>query len=119
MARGNHTGKGGFGEHPENRSNGRWSKDTSISYWQNKLIRMSVADFKAWVKNTPDDVRTMAMEIAYQSVLKSRTDLNYQKEVADRTEGKAVAFTDVTTGGEKIQPLTLKQFYGETEEEVE
>lgn len=37
----NPTGKGGFGEHPQDRSDGRWNKNESISYQYNRLLRMT------------------------------------------------------------------------------
>ncbi len=98
----NPTGKGGFGDNPQNRHNGRWSKETSISYWQNKFIRMPLNVFEQWAKDTPKKDRTMAMEIAYQNVKKSKDDLFHQKELTDRTEGKAKQYTDITSGDEKL-----------------
>ena len=93
----NPNGKGGFGDNPQNRANGRWSKDTSISYWYNHLIRLSVDDFENF---TPE---TVAQKIAYNSLVEAHVDLPYLKEVTDRTEGRAHQQTDVTSGGEKIQ----------------
>lgn len=99
----NPTGKGGFGDNPQNRTHGgRWSKETSISYWQNKFIRMPLNEFEQWAKDTPKKDRTMAMEIAYQNVKKSKEDLLHQKELTDRTEGKAKQYTDITSGDEKL-----------------
>lgn len=100
----NQKGKGGFGDNPQNRANGRWSKDTSISYWYNQLIRMELEEFEDFEPNT------MAQRLAYQAVIESLSELNYLKEVTDRTEGKASQQTDITSGGEKIesvQPVTF------------
>ena len=103
----NPTGKGGFGDHPENQSGGRWSGDTSISHQYNKLIRLSVAEFLDWVKQTPEKDRTVAQELAYNSVVKARKDLAYLKEVTDRTEGKSLQRTDLTSAGDKINPIPI------------
>lgn len=86
----NPTGKGGFGDNPQNRSNGRWSGKDSIPYQENKLIRMTVTKFKEWLKEHSEDDRTVAEELAYNAVLKARTDLKYLVEVTDRTSGRAV-----------------------------
>lgn len=85
----NPTGKGGIHTRPQDRSNGRWRKEDSISYQYNMLIRLSVADFKGWLSKYTEKTRTMAQEIAYQAVLSSRTDIRYLEEITDRTEGKA------------------------------
>ncbi len=86
----NPTGKGGFGEHPENRNNGRWSGEDSVPHQYNKLIRMTVGAFKRWLAEHPEDERTVAEELAYNAVVKARTDLKYLVEVTDRTSGKSV-----------------------------
>jgi hypothetical protein len=106
----NPKGKGGFGDNPQNRANGRWRKEDSIPYWQNYFLSLKVSEFKSWLENNPDKERTMAQEIAYITVTKSRKDLQYIREVTDRTSGKAQQFFDHTTGGEKINTVitTLK-----------
>ena len=86
----NPTGKGGFGENPQNRSDGYWSKETSISYQYQFLIRLGVKEFKDWIDKNPESKRTVAQELAYKAVVSARKDLAYLKEVTDRTEGKAV-----------------------------
>jgi len=101
----NPTGKGGFGERPEDRSNGRWRKETSISYQYNRLIRMNIEEFKRWLIENPEGKRTMAQELAYQAIVKARTDLPYLKEVTDRTEGRAAQSIDMTSGGKPIPLL--------------
>jgi len=96
----NPNGKGGFGENPQNRANGRWSKDTSISYWYNHIIRLSVNDFNSFKPET------IAQELAYNSVVEAKNELSYLKEVTDRTEGRAMQPTDLTSQGEKINVPT-------------
>lgn len=85
----NPTGKGGFGDHPENRSPGGWKKEGSISYQYNFLIRLNVEQFKLWLSENPEKERTVAQDIAYNAVINSRKDLKYLQEITDRTEGKA------------------------------
>ena len=101
----NPTGKGGFREHPENMSGGYWNSEDSIGFQYKKLIKMTVDEFKRWMKDYPEKERTIAQELAYQSVLKARKDLAYLKEVTDRTEGRASQSIDMTSGGKPIPIL--------------
>ena len=91
-----------FGSRPENRSNGHWRKEDSYSYQLRLMDRMTIKKFEEWIKNNPEESRTLAQEKAYHAQLKSRTDLAYLKEVTDRTEGKAPQNIGLTTGGEKL-----------------
>ena len=79
----NPKGKGGFKDNPENRNPGGWSKETSIPYLQNKLGRMSLAEFEEYEPKTAFEVS------AYNSVKEAWNNLGYLKEVTDRTSGKA------------------------------
>lgn len=71
------------------RNPGGWKKEDSISYQYNRLIRMTVEEFKTWEKDNPESERTVAQGLAYSAVVKARGDLAYLKEVTDRVEGKA------------------------------
>lgn len=84
----NPSGKGGFGEHPENRSDGRWSKENSFTYWMNYFKHLSVDEFKKWLTNNSDEQRSVAADIAFNRVFAATKDLAEFREVADRTEGK-------------------------------
>lgn len=80
----NPTGKGGFADHPENRSDGGWKKEDSISYQYNLIMRLSpkeLASFKP---------ETVAQKIALRRIKAAITEygLNDTKEITDRTEGK-------------------------------
>lgn len=79
----NPTGKGGFGDNPQNRSDGGWSKETSIPYLMQKFGRMPIDEL---MKYTP---KTGFEQIAYNSLQEAFKDLHHQKEVTDRTAGKA------------------------------
>ncbi len=94
----NPTGKGGFQERPNDRSDGRWKKDESISYQYNKLLRMSPSEFDEYKPET------VAQKIAYERLLNAQTSegLNDTKEVTDRTEGRAPQTIDMTSNGETI-----------------
>ena len=97
----NPTGKGGFGDNPQNRNPGGWNKDGSISYQYNRLMRMSPGELNVF------EPETVAQQIALQRIKIAATTagLNDTKEISDRTEGKAPQSIDVTSGGESIAPL--------------
>ena len=89
--RNNPAGKGGFGDNPQNRRDGRWSKDTSISYWYNKLGRMALKELEEFEQKgdelTPfQKTALIRVKRAYKG---DSEGLAEAKEVADRTEGKA------------------------------
>lgn len=91
----NPTGKGGFIDNPQNRASGTWNKDETISYQYNKLIRLTTKQMQSWLKENPDDARTVAQDIAYHAVVKARLELPYLKEVTDRIEGKPMQYSEV------------------------
>ena len=95
----NASGKGGFGDNPQNRSDGGWSKDTSHSYWYNYIIRLSLEDFKKF------KAPSVAAQHAYNAALRAFDELPDLKEVTDRTEGKAIAKTEIT-GAEGTSLIT-------------
>lgn len=94
----NPSGKGGFQERPNDRSDGRWNKDESISYQYNKLLRMSPEQLYSF------QPETVAQQIAHQRLMNAMSSdgLNDTKEVTDRTEGKAPQSIDMTSNGETI-----------------
>lgn len=96
----NPSGKGGFQERPNDRSDGRWNKDESISYQYNRLLRMPPEELDEYVPETN------AQAIAKTRIIAARGDngLMDTKEITDRVEGKAPQSVDVTTQGESINP---------------
>lgn len=87
----NPTGKGGFGDNPQNGAGGRWSKDTSISYWYNKLGRMTLKELEEFEKKGDDltPFQKTALVRVKRAFKGDSEGLAEAKEVADRTEGKA------------------------------
>lgn len=83
----NPTGKGGFGDHPENASPGGWKPEYTFSYQYKRFLNMSVDEFKEWQTKTKDQEKTMVEELAYVAVFKARTEFKERQEVTNRTEG--------------------------------
>ena len=86
----------GFNVNPENRSNGRWKAEDSISYNYNKFLAMSEEEFAEY---TP---KTKAQRIAYNRIKDAEDSLNDTKEITDRVEGKAPQSIDMTSNGESV-----------------
>lgn len=84
----NPTGKGGFGENPQNRNPGHWKSEDAIPFQYNKLMRMSLEELKQWAKDNKETM-TMAQAIAYKRLIAAVDSLPDAKEVTDRTSGKA------------------------------
>lgn len=96
----NPEGKGGFQERPNDRSDGRWDKNESISYQYNKLLRMSPEALDEYIP------QTNAQAIAKKRILSAMGEngLLDTKEITDRVEGKAPQSIDMTSKGESINP---------------
>lgn len=106
----NPTGKGGFGERPEDISPGGWKKENTISYQYNRFMNMTPDQLIEWSK-TPNSERTVAMDLAYNRVLAARKSLPDIKEITDRTEGKAPQSIDLTSQGNELK-TALVEFVG-------
>lgn len=89
-----------FGSKPENRHNGRWKPENSISYNYNKFLAMSEEEFAEFKP------QTKAQRIAYNRVKDAEDSLNDTKEITDRIEGKAPQSIDMTSKGESINPYS-------------
>lgn len=76
----------GFHTNPERRSDGRWGKETSISYWYNKLGNMSNEEYEKFIpKNAFQKIALLRIERAMRD---DNDSLAETKEITDRTEGK-------------------------------
>lgn len=102
----NPTGKGGFGDNPQNRNPGGWRKEVSFSYQYKRFMAMTSKELSEWAQ-TPSDKRTVVEDLAYARVVAAKKSLADVKEMTDRTEGKAPQSMDITTNGEKIQAATV------------
>lgn len=92
----NPTGKGGFGDHPENRSDGGWKKENSIGYQYRRFLNMTQLELEMF-EATPKSDKTQAEILAYKAVIRAKESLPDIKEVTDRTEGKAPQFIGLGT----------------------
>lgn len=110
----NPTGKGGFKDNPQNRNvSGMWNPKKSLSFQYRRFINMSLEEFKKWPKETPDEEKTIAESLAYTAVAKAKNELNYLKELTDRSEGKAPVSMTIDSGtglfnADKIQIEVVK-----------
>ena len=103
----NPTGKGGFGDNPQNRNPGGWKKEDSISYQYNSLLRMTPQELDLFIPITvAQNIALNRLKIAITAA-----GLADVKEITDRTEGKAPQSLDVTSDGQPL-PL-LVRFVGE------
>ncbi len=94
----------GFNVNPQNRSDGRWKKENSISYNYNFFMAMDEVEFSAWA----DKKKTVAQAIAYKQVTEAMTGeeaLKSTKEITDRTEGKPKQSVELS--GENLPPVSL------------
>lgn len=84
----NPTGKGGFGDNPQNRNPGGWKKENVLSYQYRRFMNMTVEELEEWSK-TPKEKRTVVEDLAFNRIYEARKSLADVKEITDRTEGKA------------------------------
>lgn len=106
----NPTGKGGFGDHPENRNPGGWRKEVSFSYQYKRFMAMSINELETYA-HIPKDKRLVVEDLAYARVMDARKSLNDVKEITDRTEGKAPQFFGF--GGDDEYKKLLVEFIGD------
>lgn len=93
----------GFHTHAERRNNGKWSKDESISYWYNKLLRMPNDEFDNFKP------ANSAQRIAHTRIVAAcGTDelaLKATKEITDRVEGKPRQDIDMSVEQDNAVPI--------------
>lgn len=92
----NPEGRGGFGDHPENRNPGGWKPEFTFSYQYRRFLNMDTVEFEIWIEN--NSKRTVVEEAAYYAVKTAKDDLKNRIEITDRTEGKTPQ-TMVVEGG--------------------
>jgi hypothetical protein len=97
----NPTGKGGFGDNPQNRNPGGWNKEMVFSYQYRRFMNMTLKELDDYRSSDFSD-RKVVEELAYLRVMEAKKSLLDVKEITDRTEGKAAQSIDVTTNGENL-----------------
>ena len=91
----NPTGKGGFGEHPENITHdGRTKNQERYGYWLDYFKNLNQIDFI----NYPNEHNDMSMAAigAWNRMSRTIKHLDEFKEVANRTEGLPKASMEIT-----------------------
>ena len=115
----NPDGKGGFGDHPENRNNGTWDSKNTFSFQMSRFKNMTITELEKWNKETPKDVRTVAEDLAFHRVFNAQKDLKEFEVVADRTEGKAPQTMVIEGGFFTREKLKIAVVDGEENEQPE
>ena len=96
----NPTGKGGFGDHPENRNPGGWKKEDTPRFKLEQMMKMSFEELEkvATDKEAPLFERKMAKCLA---------DGNWKeiREMIAEVYGTPKSSVDVTSGGQQIQTV--------------
>lgn len=98
----NPTGKGGFGENPQNRSNGKWKKENSVSYQYNRMLAMTTDELKDFTPTT--NAEAIAKRRVDRAMRDDDESLKETKEITDRTEGRAKQDINIDVD-EKSAPL--------------
>lgn len=94
----NPTGKGGFGDNPQNRNPGHWNPRLSPSFLANKFLRLTPAQLQGEAQRSDLTVveRMVICQLldAIGADLKPRDRSDLAERVYDRAEGKPVAKID-------------------------
>lgn len=96
----NPTGKGGFGDHPENRNPGGWKKEDTPRYKLEQMMKMSEEELVALAadKTAPYFERTLAYAM-------SQKDWKTMREMMHEVYGTPKQSVDLTSGGDKIKTV--------------
>ena len=103
----NPTGIGGFKDNPQNiNPGGKPKKQQLFSYWLPFFKDLPDSEFDSYIKTRGKGNMYMAESIAYERVKQSKADTSEYKDLADRTEGRAVSRTEIT--GSEGGPVTVE-----------
>lgn len=93
----------GFHTHSERRNNGKWTKEESISYWYNKLGRMSDDEYDNFKpKNQNQRIAQARIVMALGT---DELALKATKEITDRVEGRARQDIDMNVSDDEAVPI--------------
>ena len=97
-AHNNPTGIGGFGDNPQNinRNPKLLKNEQRFSYWLPFFKDLPDDVFNNYIKTRGKGKMFMAESIAYERVKNSKGDVTEYKDLADRTEGRAVSRTEIS-----------------------
>lgn len=114
----NPTGKGGFGDHPENAAHGRWRKEDSYTYNVNKYGRMTDIELQEVILQAKSGELTQFQRAALQTVLDMQKKEGWKKlvDTVDRVDGKALQPVEQTVNG-YVPPTINIEFVKDNEDE--
>ena len=115
----NPTGKGGFGDHPENACRGRWRKEDSYTYNVNKYGRMTDIELQEVILQAKGGELTQFQRAALQTVLDMQKREGWKKlvDTVDRVDGKALQPVEQTVNGYVPPTIHIEFVKGDEDEE--
>lgn len=115
----NPTGKGGFGDHPENACRGRWRKEDSYTYNVNKYGRMTDIELQEVILQAKGGELTQFQRAALQTVLDMQKREGWKKlvDTVDRVDGKALQPVEQTVNGHVPPTINIEFVKGDEDEE--
>lgn len=115
----NPTGKGGFGDHPENACRGRWRKEDSYTYNVNKYGRMTDIELQEVILQAKGGELTQFQRAALQTVLDMQKREGWKKlvDTVDRVDGKALQPVEQTFNGYVPPTINIEFVKGDEDEE--
>ena len=115
----NPTGKGGFGDHPENACNSRWRKEDSYTYNVNKFGRMTDIELQEIILKSKAGELTQFQQAALKTVLDMKKDEGWKKlvDTVDRVDGKALQPVEQTVNGYVTPTINIEFVKGDEDEE--
>ena len=96
----NPTGKGGFGDNPQNRNPGGWKKEDTPRFKLEQMMKLGSADLQDVVDNPQSPVFEKKLA---QAILDGQW--REIKEMIQEVYGKPKESVDLTTGGEPMTAL--------------
>lgn len=96
----NPEGKGGFGDHPENRNPGGWKKEDTPRYKLEQMMKLSIKELEVVVRD--EEAPLFERKIAKCLV---EGDWKTIREMTAEVYGTPKQSIDHTTGGEKIKTV--------------
>lgn len=114
----NPTGKGGFGDHPENACHGRWRKEDSYTYNVNKFGRMTDIELQEIILKSKAGELTQFQQAALKTVLDMKKDEGWKKlvDTVDRVDGKALQPVEQTVNGYVPPTINIEFVNGDEDE---